>query len=420
MSAPAMTSPATPTPANRRSPGRRILNALAVLALLVATVTLLALSAQRPPTPLEPDSTQPLGAKGLVEVLRDHGVDVQVVRSIDDLEAARLAGGASVVVGNPANLGPAAIERLRVATRFSQHLVLLGARSDHVRGLGLPVTTFATLGEVELEAGCSTDAVRLDDRVDGFSTRYLGAPASGPDAVDWAASGDLTPCFGIPDSEAGEGQTVPADTAAGAAMITVSATSAHAQTTVVGFPEALTNATITTASHAGIAVRLLGQSPYLIWYQPGEGDLTVGTAGVPDDSVWPRWLGPVTALLAVVIALLAVARGRRLGPLVSEPLPVVVRPVETTESRAELYRRAADRERAAVILRAGTSRRLRSRLGVSPTAPLATLAGVLAATSGRPLEDVSALLGGPSPATDAQLTALAAALSDLEERVRHA
>ena len=51
-------------------------------------VVLLALTAQRPTAPLDPEGTGPDGARALAEVLRDQGVEVEVVRSIDDLEAA--------------------------------------------------------------------------------------------------------------------------------------------------------------------------------------------------------------------------------------------------------------------------------------------------------------------------------------------
>ena len=54
-------------------------------------------------------------------------------------------------------------------------------------------------------------------------------------------------------------------------------------------------------------------------------------------------------------------RGRRLGPLVVEPLPVVVKAVESTQGRGRLYRRVRDRAHAAGILprpppRAGSPR----------------------------------------------------------------
>ncbi len=123
-------------------------------------------------------------------------------------------------------------------------------------------------------------------------------------------------------------------------------------------------------------------------------------------------------LLATAVLVLAVVRGRRMGALVTERLPVVVRAVETTESRGRIYRRARDRERAARILRVATtdaagppSRRL-------PTTELTVVVPAAAAASGMPAAEIAALLAGAPPTTDAELHTIAVSLSRLEERVR--
>ena len=58
--------------------------------------------------------------------------------------------------------------------------------------------------------------------------------------------------------------------------------------------------------------------------------------------------------LAVLGGLLVLWRARRLGPVVTEPLPVVVRSAEVVEGHGRLYSRAGARDRAAAALRAGT------------------------------------------------------------------
>ena len=93
------------------------------------------------------------------------------------------------------------------------------------------------------------------------------------------------------------------------------------------------------------------------------------------------WAGPASVLVGVAVVLLAVVRGRRLGRLVREPLPVVVRAIETTESRGRLYRRAGDRERAAAVLRAGTAQRLTARLALARGAAPAALVGAVSAAA---------------------------------------
>ena len=124
-------------------------------------------------------------------------------------------------------------------------------------------------------------------------------------------------------------------------------------------------------------------------------------------------------LLGVAVIALALARGRRLGRLVPEPLPVVVRAIETTESRGRLYRRAGDPARAAAVLRAGTADRLARRLAVHRGAGPAGLVPAVSRATGRPAVEVADILFGPPPPDDAALIRLAQQLTDLEERAHH-
>ena len=118
------------------------------------------------------------------------------------------------------------------------------------------------------------------------------------------------------------------------------------------------------------------------------------------------------------MVLLCLWRGRRLGRLVTEPLPVVVRAVETTESRGRMYRKARDRTRALAVLQQATRRRLTSYLGLSASSPTTSVAAAAAAVSGRDYRDVLNLLDSPAAPDDSSLLEIANTLSALEEEVR--
>ncbi|NUT39882.1 MAG: DUF4350 domain-containing protein, partial [Thermoactinospora sp.] len=108
---------------------------------------------------------------------------------------------------------------------------------------------------------------------------------------------------------------------------------------------------------------------------------------------------------------------RRLGPVVAEKLPVIVRAAETVEGRGRLYRARRARQRAAESLRAGTIDRLTPRLGLASGAGTHEL---VAALAGRVREDpqmVGAALYGPPPTDDAGLVALAGYLDSIERQV---
>ncbi|MFC7744144.1 hypothetical protein ACFQXA_29010 [Nocardiopsis composta] len=127
--------------------------------------------------------------------------------------------------------------------------------------------------------------------------------------------------------------------------------------------------------------------------------------------------------LAAALLLLAFWQGRRLGPLVAERLPVVVRAAETTEGRARLYASRRARDRSALALRTGTAERLRPRLGLAADAPPTEVADAAARRTGddpgRLRELLYGVAGDGSDITDdTALVRLAAELDRLEERIR--
>jgi hypothetical protein len=122
-------------------------------------------------------------------------------------------------------------------------------------------------------------------------------------------------------------------------------------------------------------------------------------------------------LLGLVAVAAAVWRGRRLGPLVVERMPVVVRAAETTEGRARLAARTGDRTHALDTLRIAALRRTARRLGLPRSAHVDEVVRAAARATGIPDRRVGAVLVGGPATDDRALTAGAAALDDLERAV---
>jgi len=189
--------------------------------------------------------------------------------------------------------------------------------------------------------------------------------------------------------------------------------------TLFGADEALTNDQVLRADNAAVAMRLLGQDDRLVWYVPSIDDL-VGGDGVSLESLLPQWVRPGLALGLVVLIALVLWRARRLGPLATEPLPVVVRAVETTRSLGRLYRRSGDRAHAASSLRRAARARLAERLRLGSGAAPDAVVREVARRTGRSQDEVAALLGlvGDVPSSDRDLIALAKELAALDREVR--
>jgi hypothetical protein len=187
--------------------------------------------------------------------------------------------------------------------------------------------------------------------------------------------------------------------------------------TLLGTPEPLTNDHLDEQGNAALALGLLGARPQLVWYLPTPGDLPASEQRslydlLPDALWWALWQ------LGIAVLLLALWRARRLGAVVPEPLPVVVRATETVEGRGRLYRRSGARDKAAAALRSATLRRLEPALGLARRSQPQNVADAVAARSGHSSVEVSALLYGAAPADDSALVRLADHLDAMEKEVR--
>jgi hypothetical protein len=176
----------------------------------------------------------------------------------------------------------------------------------------------------------------------------------------------------------------------------------------------MTNEWIDDAGNASLALSLAGQNPSVVWWlstptYTGSRSLT---------SLLPEGVWPLLAVVVTVVLALAAWQGRRLGPVVVEPLPVAVRASETTEGRARIYQRYRTRDRAAEHLRALTADTVSARLGLPPTAPRDAVVAATAASTGRRPDDVDAVLYGPPPEGDQELVSLGHRLAALEQEVR--
>jgi hypothetical protein len=352
-------------------------------ALLVAVVVAVVVgTSTRTATPMDPDNPGADGARALARVLAHEGVDVQVARGADAFEALEVDGDTSVVVVLPHYLGTSTIDRLRAHTGDAHSVVVVGAGPGVADALGVRGGGGSAPLTEGRAAGCD------DPRYEGLTLEV--------DTATVYPGGD---CF---DGEGGAVVSRPQD-----------------GVVLFGAEQALTNDQVLRADNAAVALRLLGGDQRLVWYVPSLDDL-VGDDGVSLQSLLPRWVRPGLALGLVVLAALVLWRGRRLGPLATEPLPVVVRAVETTRSLGRLYRRSADRGHAAESLRRAARGRLAERLRLGTATAPEVVVREVARRTGRGVEDVGGLLGpgGVVPSSDRDLITLAKDLAELDREVR--
>ena len=335
-------------------------------------------------TPMDPDNAGPEGTRAVARVLDDEGVDVDVARDADALEAIAVGSDTSVVVVLPSYLGEATVDRLLEHTSGAAHVIVLGADIGAAEALG------ATEAPSTVELGDGRAAGCVDPLFDGLTVE-----------VDTAVVYEGGDCF---PGDLGALVLRPRD-----------------GLLLFGADQAFTNDQVLRADNAAVALRLLGQDRRLVWYVPSLADLSAGE-GVTLTSLLPRWTFPGLWVVGLALVAVVVWRGRRLGALATEPLPVVVRAVETTRSLGRLYRRAGDRAHAAASLRRSARTRCAERLRLGSRFDPAGLVREVARRTGRPETEVAHLLhpppGDPGPTTDRDLIALAQALAELDREVQ--
>ncbi len=353
---------------------------LLVVALLVlAGVVVGVLSASGPGGRLDPASPAPAGAQALARLLEDRGVPVTRLGTVDDVERAD-AADRTLVVPLPAALASSELARLG---RLEAGLVVVAPTDEQLDALDLPAEV---RDEVEVDArrpACELPAAVAAGDAEVGGTTYR--------ATEEAAA---TGCYAVRGD---------------AALLQLPASDA----VLLGDGTPLTNDRLDERGNAALALGVLGERPGgVLWLVPRPGrpvqDETSLTDLLPDGLL----LGAVQLLVA--LAVVALWRARRLGRVVTEPLPVVVRAAEAVEGRSRLYRAAGARGPAAEALRAAAADRLARRVGAPAGVEPGALVELVAARTGDDPAVVSALLYGGAPGDDAALVRLADDLHALE------
>ena len=371
-----------PTVGQRWRSARWVLLALAVI---VGVATLASyLTAPRPGGPMDPESTSPEGARALVTILREHGVDVIAA---DDIAAVENAA-------RPDTL----ILVAQTFYLFDDDLLSRLATLPGDRLLIAPVSRTREALAPEVKIGGTTTFGDSKPDCDLREATRAGAVQLGlGDAYEAAGDVPVTRCYG------------------GALVRYI-----HdgREVTVVSASDFMTNSGLLKQGNAALAMNLAGSHPRLIWYAPqhSEAGAESGSSAritdlIPDQVIW------VVLQLCLVVALLALWKGRRIGPLVAERLPVVVRASETVEGRGRLYRSRRARDRAADALRTAALQRMMPRIGLGHDAEPPAVVTAVAERCGSSPQAVAHILFGPPPASDPDLVNLAHELDNIERQV---
>ena len=396
--APAPPSPAGSTEQQVLTPrvGRVLKRSLfwigvAVLLLALGIVSIVTTGTNAAGPPLDSTNPGPAGAMAVAEVLRQQGVTVIATSSLDETRDAIDSPTDTTLFIYDAGLY-LDNSTLREALGLADTIVLADPDFGALR-VAAPALAMAGYVNETLKADCDVAVVQRAETVSGTGSGYR---VINDDA-------DVTACLGSGDD----------------VYSLAELDMDGAKLTVLGATGALTNESVANHGNAAFALGLLGEHETLVWYLPGFGDVD---AASPDAiaELTPAWVVPVMSLLVITFIFGAIWRGRRMGPLVIENLPVTVRASETMLGRARLYEKSSSRLRALDSLRIGSVQRLAALTGLPRTATVDDVIAAVSSVTGAQPADIRALLVDSVPATDRDLIASSDALLTLERNVARA
>lgn len=355
----------------------------ALLAGLVTYLAIASVSGAKDPRPLSARNPAPDGAMAVAEILGRHGVSIAPTDTLKDtLSALSGKDNATVLLYDPKGfLDQSQVEDLTAA---ADRVVVVKPRLRTLNGLG---PEFRPGGVVPEATRVMEPACGQEDAEAAGSVSAQGSVYSGP-VVCYSPRGNGPGLY---------------------------AASSDGRVIVLGSTDLLDNQHLTTEGNAAITLRTLGNNRDLVWYIPGVEDVSATTATPTLSELAPPWLAFAGPWLALVAVLAIAWRGRRMGPLVFEPLPVVVKAAETAEGRARLYQDSRSVGRAADNLRAGTLTRLARHFNLGADATRAAIVDATAHRLGRPAPEVRSVLIDLTPETEGQLVQWAQHIERMEQ-----
>ena len=287
---------------------------------LLAVILIVLLRPRSSTLPLDPGSPAPDGALALATLLAERGVAVELTRSAEEAIAAEAA--TTLLVADSSLLSEEVTTRILQSQAGS--IVILGP-GPLSESLGLELVPEQPDGS--LAADCTLEAaVRAGEAT-------FTSVLDGPGEVCFAA-----------DSGAGLHRS--------------------GNRTVLASDTPLLNESLAESGNAALSINLLAQSRSVTWYLPDPNDpalLTGGSTSVTD--LLPPWVYLLACQGLLIFVAATFAHARRLGPLVTEDLPVLVSAQETDIGLANLWQQQRAFETAAAQLRGSTWAELETILG---------------------------------------------------------
>lgn len=356
----------------------------ALLAVAVLLIGVVSRSGRTEGEPLDPRSTDELGARALVLLLEREGADVHLGGGLPP------PGATAVVLRDELNEDET--EELEEWVRVGGTLVVADPSSSFapaIGGSGADLFDPESEDEELLHPNCRLPVVSSITRI------RVSSPAP------FRRRAGQVGCFPV----------------RGGSYL---AARREEQGTIValGGGGPFVNAQLDEEDNAVLAVALMAPTPgaRVVIVEPS----ILGGGRKELRDLVPRGVKDGLWQLLIAFGIFAAWKARRLGRPVLEPQPVQIAGSELVVAVGNLLHQGRRRESAATMLRSSLRRTLSERLGVPADAPAGAFAAAASARAGVDPAEVERALSPVAPDDDAELVRLAQSVETLRNEVTHA
>lgn len=342
--------------------------------------------------PFSPDNPKENGTMALSEVLRNKGTNLQIIDSIEDTYYASEKD--AIVVINPQNIPKDRLQELE-ENGYNDIFFMntYNAQFQDIEEINSSKLT-------EIKAQCKTESFNTETKISGS---FLSLKIDEEKISDSDIEYKINKCFPIEL----DGET---------SYAYIEKISDTYKTSYIADPSIFTNKEITKSSNAAVALNLFNKYKNIYWYMPTKAEFEDPSNAAPP--LTPSWAGQIFLLICIATIFLLLAKGKRLGFVIKENLPVVVKFEETNTGKANLYRKNNDQDYTANILRTYHIQKLAKLVRINPQINKEEFIRAVSEKANIKYEDVEKILYTQETQSNEELHVLSLSLESIEKKVK--
>ncbi|QPK94628.1 hypothetical protein HCQ94_02710 [Actinomyces sp. zg-332] len=368
---------------------------LIALLLIIAFIVSMIFNNTKSSTPYAIDNPGKNGTMALSEVLREKSTYIKTINRVSNIKNISSKEDSAIVVLNPHMIPDKKLKTIE--NNKVKDIIFINTANANLSNIQ---TTFSSSTK-PITSDCTLDFLNYKTKISHSLFSLL--PKNSSDSV---SNTNLAVCFPIKGKE-------------GTSYALIQKKNANNTLTYISDGSIFTNGQITKEGNAALALNILNKYKTVYWYLPYLEDFSSPEekqTGV--NALLPPGTYQLVILLAIATLFYLSGKSIRLGKVVEEDLPVIVKHEDIIFSKANLYRKSNDQEYTANILRRYYKKKLSKLLIINERSSLEEFTNALAKKTGSSITDLEKIFFTQPIRSNEELNILSLNLESIEKRVK--